>query len=344
MKKIPIKRGGTLILDGYSGYFEDAAKKETFALDGSFVQAIALGLIDADGAVFFQRQLEYIKARSYDVQYADLMAREVFPVSNEAGPGVSTITYRTYDQVGSAKIINAYAKDLPRADIEGKETSVPVRSLGIAYGYNIDEIAAAQYTGMPLDQRRANAAMRAMEETINKVAFYGDAEHGLFGLFNHPNVPVSTVTGGAWASKTPDQILFDINDLFATIFEVTKMKERPNSLRIPPKQYSYIASTARSATSDTTILAYLVANSPYLTSMDSVKPLNECASENNPLFTEDVMFAYDQNPDKMQLEIPVEPNALPVQIKGLEYEVPMHGRIGGLNIYYPLSVAIAKGI
>ena len=89
-------------------------------LDGPIRQAMENAYLDADGAVFFQRQLEHIKARSYDVRYAELKARTLFPVSNEGGPGVTTITYRTYDQVGAAKIINAYADDLPRADVAGK--------------------------------------------------------------------------------------------------------------------------------------------------------------------------------------------------------------------------------
>ena len=85
-------------------------------LDGIYGRMVEDQMLDADGAVFFQRQLEHIKSKSYDVLYADLIARTLFPVSNEGGMGVTSITYRTYDQIGSAKIISAYADDLPRAD------------------------------------------------------------------------------------------------------------------------------------------------------------------------------------------------------------------------------------
>jgi len=317
-------------------------------LDAALARAVEDTYFDANGAVFFQRQLEHIKARSYDVRYAELKARQLFPVSNEAGPGITSITFRTYDQVGSAKIIQAYADDLPRADVAGKETSIPVRSVGVSYGYSLDEIQASQLTNTGLDQRRANAAVRANEQVINDVAMFGSADDGLPGFFSNPNIPTGNVVdpggGTEWVNKTPDQILFDVNDLFADIFETTLMAERGNTLLIPPAQWSYISSTPRSSTSDTTILQYLVQNSPYLNSIEDVIPLNECQASLNATFTNDGMVAYDRNPEKLELEIPVELEMLPIQQKNLEFVIPGRSRLGGVNIYYPLSAAIAEGI
>lgn len=346
MKTFKLRNGGTVIFDGAVATVTEQGKSLT--LDGAIATAMNNGIMDADGAVFFQRQLEHIKARSYDVKYAELKARELFPVSNEGGPGISSITYRTYDMVGAAKIINAYADDLPRADVAGKETTIPVRSVGTSYGYNLDEIQASQLTGAALDQRRANAAMRSVEQVVNNVAFYGDATSNLPGLFSNPNIPTGSVVnpgaGTQWVNKTPDEILFDINDAFADIFETTNMVERGNTLLLPPAQWSYIASTPRSANSDTTILQYLVMNSPYLSSEADVIPVNECSAANNPELTEDAMVVYDRSPDKLQLEIPVELEMMPVQQKNLEFVVPGRNRLAGLNIYYPLSLNILTGI
>lgn len=327
MKKIKLQDGSTIVMD--------TAVENT-------------DLLDADGGVFFARELEHIKAKSYNVIYAELKARNLFPVSNDGGKGITNITYRTYDQVGAAKIINAYANDLPRADISGKETTIPVRSIGISYGYDLDEIQSSQLTGRNLDQRRANAARRAVEQQHNDIAFFGDAESGLEGFFSHPNIPTGAVAnpggGTAWTTKTPDEILADINDLFSDIFETTKMVERGNTLLLPPAQWSLINSTARSANSDTTIAMYVVQNSPYINSINDIIPVNECDSTNNPLLGTDAMVAYDRNPDKLQLEIPVELEFLPVQEKNLEFIIPGRSRFGGLNVYYPLSAAIGTGI
>lgn len=346
MKKFTLRDGSVATFDGANVSVVQGDKRIT--LDGAINTALHTGYLDADGAFFFQRQLEHIKARSYDVRYPELKARTLFPVSNEGGAGITSITYRTYDQSGAAKIINAYADDLPRADVAGKETTIPVRSVGISFGYNLDEINSSAMTGAQLDQRRANAARRSNEQVVNDVAFYGDSDSGLPGLFSNPNIPTGAVVnpgaGTAWSTKTPEQILFDVNDLFADIFETTKMVERGNTLLLPPAQWSYIMSTPRSINSDTTIAQYLAQNSPYLNSIDDIIPVNECAAVNNPLLSTDAMVAYDLNPDKLQLEIPVELEMLPVQQKNLEFVVPGRSRLGGLNIYYPLSLAIATGI
>jgi len=345
--KITCRDGSILTLNDGEGTLVEKSGK-VIQLDYAMVTAIRNAYLDADGAVFFQRQLEKIKAKSYDVRYADLKARMLFPVSNEGGPGITSITYRTYDQVGAAKIINAYANDLPRADIAGKETSIPVRSVGISYGYNLDEIQASQLTGASLDQRRANAARRSVEQVHNDVAFFGDADSGLPGLFSNPNIPTGAVvnpgSGTEWVNKTPDEILFDINDAFTDIFETTKMVERGNTVMLPPAQWSYIMSTPRSANSDTTIAQYIVSNSPYISSLEDIIPVNECTAANNPLLAADAMVVYDRSPDKLELEIPVELEMLPVQQKNLEFVVPGRSRIGGLNIYYPLSLVIKTGI
>ena len=346
MRTYKLRDGSVIQSDGITSFVKIG--DTTIQLDGAVTRAINDAHLDADGGVFFQRELEKIKAKSYDVVYAELPARMLFPVNNEAGPGIETITYRTYDSVGSAKIINAYADDLPRADVSGIEQSIQVRSIGISYGYNFDEIAASQLVGRSLDQRRANASSRAVEETINKVALFGDAETGMGGLFDNPNIPIGAAVnpggGTEFVNKTPAQILFDINEAFMDIYETSLMKERGNTLLLPVSQWGYIMTTPRSDASDMTIAQYVVANSPFLNSLDDIIALNECAAVNNPQLSTDAMVAYDRNPDKLELEIPVELQYLAVQQKNLEFIVPGRARIAGLNIYYPISLNIVTGI
>lgn len=308
-------------------------------------------IMDAGGLVFFSRQLTLIKARTYDTKYAELKARMMFPVNNEGGPGIQSIKYRQFDQVGQARIINAYADDLPRADVSAMpEQDSPVRSIGVSYGYNHDEIMAARQGNFPLDVGKARAAMRANEQEINRIAFFGDEAHGMTGFFNHPNIPQGAVvdpgSGTEWANKTAEQILFDINDGAADIWAGTNMVERPNKLALPPNQHSFITSHPRSTTSDTTIAQFIVQNSQYLNSIDDIIPLNELVEANNPSLAGlgDAMIWFKQDPETMELQIPVELEMFPVQMRNLEYVVPARSRVAGLVIRYPLAVSILTGI
>jgi len=293
-------------------------------------------ILDATGQAFFLRQLEYIKARSYDVQYQDLVARELFPVSNEAPEGTQTITYRTYDMVGSARIIMNYANDLPRADIAGKETTIKVRGIGISYGYSRDDILAAQMTGLPLDQRRANAAMYAWEQKVDDIAFNGDAASGLIGFFTDPNIPALIANTGNWISATPDDIIDDINRAVGNVRTTTRMKETPQTLLIPVDIFNRISGTPRAPQSDTTILEFVKQK---VNGITDIRPVNELEGTKA-----DSAYLYDRNPDKLQLEIPKELEYLPPQEKGLELLVPGWGKTGGVNVYYPMSALEITGV
>lgn len=307
--------------------------------------------LDANETVFFARELEYIKAQTYDVMYPQLKATQLIPVSTNAGAGAEAITYQQFDQLGMAKIIANYADDLPRADVKGKEFTAPVRSIGASYGYNVQEIRAAQFANRNLEQRRANAARRAVEQKINNIAWFGDADNNLMGFVNHPNVtrvaaPLNAgLTSTLWANKTADEILKDMNSLANGIVELTKGVEMPNTLLMPIDQYTLIASTARSANSDTTILEYFLMNNPFIKRVEWVNELKDAGVGVSPIVAGgDVMIAYDNNPDKLTLEIPQPFEQFPAQERGLEFLVNCHARCAGNIIYYPLSVAIMEGI
>lgn len=231
---------------------------------------------DSDG-LFFQRQLEAIETQTYDVLYPDLEARECFTTNTFGGAGVTTLTYRSYDRVGKAQVINARATDLPKSEISGKEYSLPVKTVGVAYDFDIDEVAAAQVTGMPLEARRAQASRRGYEEFINDSVWYGNDD--FVGFFSHPQLAQNTVAAGVstnteWSTKTPDEILADLNSAVGTMFATTKKIHRPTELWLPVAQWNYIRSTPRSNVSDTTILEFFLKNNEFIKSMEQVKVLN----------------------------------------------------------------------
>lgn len=300
--------------------------------------------LDAGEQFFFNRQLEYIKARSYDILFPELKARTLIPVSYEAGPGAESITYDQYDQVGMAKIVANYTTDFPRADVKGKQHTARVKSLGASYGYNVQEIRAAKMAGKPLQQRRANAAKRAILQKENQVAFFGDDEFELQGFLNNPNITNVILQADGegdstkFADKTSDQILRDLNSIVSTIHETTKGVESPDTLLLPLAQYNLLWTTRMNTYSNISVLKYFLDNNLHIKQVEWLNELKEASSG------QDVMIAYTRSPEKVTLEIPQDFEQFPAQEQGLDFVVPCHERIGGVIIYYPLSVAKAEGI
>ena len=142
--------------------------------------------LDANESVFFARELEYVKNRTYDKKYPDLRYSMFLPVSTEANPGAESITFTSYDQVGIAKIIANYADDLPRCDAFGTQTETKVKGIGDAYGYSIQEIRNSMMANKNLDARKASACRRAIEQKINECAWKARGVNGLYGCCTIP--------------------------------------------------------------------------------------------------------------------------------------------------------------
>jgi hypothetical protein len=304
---------------------------------------------DTNETFFFARELEYVKSKSYDIEFPEMKAFKHIPISTEAGEGAQAITYAQFEEVGLARVIESYADDLPRADIRGKEYTTQVKSIGVSYGYTIQEVRSAIYVGRSLTQRQANAARRANDQQINRMAWFGNSLYNILGILNTPNIPEYLVpaTGAGtttqWVNKTPDQILLDMNNITNSIPATTLGVEMPNTLLLPVAQYTLIASTPRSTTSDTTILEYFIQNNPFITTVDWVPELAGAGPVVDDVAT-DLFIVFDKNPDKLTMEIPMPFTQFPPQERNLEFVVPCESRYGGIITYYPLSLAIGYGI
>lgn len=295
--------------------------------------------MDTDDSVFFARQLEYIKAASYDVLYVDHSAFRLFPISTEAGPAAKSITYRSYDQVGQAKIIADYGRDLPRVDVYGKEFLSPIRSIGASYGWSQQDIRSARMGGFNLEARKAQAAVRAHNDLINSIAWFGDTTFNLPGLKGTTGVTTKAAVVGDWGATgtSAEEMINDVSEPILDIINTTKGVEMPDTVVMPPAALAKLKSTPRSSTSDTSCLAFLQASWPGVTFETAVELQNWIGAQ-------DAMLIYKRDPMKLSLEIPQGYEEFPAQNHALEVEVPTHSRIGGVIVYYPSSIQIRVGI
>ncbi len=308
-----------------------------------------------DAAIFFARELDYIKSKSYDKEYPELTAMKHFPITSETDPGAESITYYSYDKVGLAKIIRDYATDLPRADVKGEPTTVPVKGLGDSYGYSVQEMRASRMAGKSLDVRKAESAKYQIDYLFNKIAFIGDSANKLVGVLSTTNdVPTYTLPNGAggvadWLHKTPDEILADVTGFQKQMVNVTKNVERPDTMLLPPSVYIDI-STRRLTDTGKSIKTYLLENNPYIKTIDEAPELEADAIETNPYASltpgsgQGVALIYKKDPDKFSIENPMPFYQHPAQAKGLEIIIPCEARVAGAILYYPLSLMIVPGI
>lgn len=302
---------------------------------------------DAGDTIFVAKELEAVKAKTYDQKFANLNALKLFDMSSDVDPGADTISYQSLGSVGMAKTIANYATDFTRVDVLAEEHIAKVIAGGAAYGYTMQDLRRAAMARKPLTARKAIAVRRALDEYINRIAFHGDAKHGVVGLLDNPNIGNYTVAadgaGGTGSStkfkdKTAVQILRDMNGIINSVSKQTNDVENPNTLVLLPDQYNYIASTPYSDVVADSILSVFKRNNPDVT----VLKANELAGAG--VGGLDMMIAYVKDADHQTLEVPLPFTQHTIQQKGLEFEVPCEVRTAGVLIYYPLSMNKASGI
>ena len=305
---------------------------------------MATNRLDAGESAFFKRQLEVVKNATYDEKLAPLKYAQLLPIDSSAPAGATEITWRSFKAFGLAKVIADYATDFPRVDVGGTENTVKIKDIGVSYAYSIRDIQRSALTGTPLVAKKAMAARRAIEQSLNTIAWNGDAASNIQGFIKYPGTTEYTVpnTGSGatktWSTKTPAQILVDLNGIVASIVEGTSGVEYPDTILLPITQLTLLKNTLLGTASDTTILKFFLDNNPGIT-IEWLKELDGRGTGGTDMF-----IAYKKDAEHLTFELP---NAFEQQEEdkeGMEYQIPCTATTAGVIVYYPSAIAWGEGI
>lgn len=309
---------------------------------GGYVRMDGGRMVRVDAAVataFAARELEYVKAQTYDIKKVALQARTFIPVSTEAPPGSEFISYDQWDTFGEAEIADAYSKDSPRVD--GEKRNVPTKVFGLraSYGFSVQDFRAIAMSGSRLDLARAMQARRAIENALEKIAAVGVAHKGTTGLANNANVPLFG-TALAWDFTTPSATIYrQLNAIAAAVIVNSKQVERPDTLLMPTKAFQIASQVpfGNDANPKSVLQAFLE-NSPYIRRVDQWVQLDGAGAGGT-----DRLVCYRYDPSVVQIEISQDYEEFPPEIRGLMFLTECHLRTAGTVIRYPLAMEYADG-
>lgn len=290
-----------------------------------------------DAGIFSARELDYIKAQTYGLKFPEMKGLSLVPIASDAPEWVDTITYKYFDEVGMAKIIADYADDLPRADVVGVERTIKVRQIGVSYGYNTRELAASLATGRNLPLRKAQAARRAVDVKLNQIAMVGDAQYGLFGLTNHPNIGTTTLPSAKdWLADNPtaQELLDDVAALYDAVRVQSKGIHTPNRILLPTKHLSLLRRTYLPDSNGKTVLERLQNDYPALQFVE-VPELQAASGQKSKIF----IGEFDAS--NITHEMPQPFKQLPAEARNLEIVVNCTAASGGVAVHYPLAFSSA---
>jgi len=310
-------------------------------------------IADAQQALsFVTQQASLIETAVYETQYPALQYAELIPLDFSAPEWIKSISFYGIDKVGQADWFHHHATDIRLADVERSRYEQGVELAGIGYRYTIEEISQAIFMRMNLEAARAAAAVRAYEEFTNRVALTGDTGKGWTGLLNRTDVDRADVaadgTGSAtaWTTKTPAQIIRDINVQLADVLSDSLSTEYADTILLPIAQHTYLATTPFSANSELSILEWLRKYNAFTAETGrpiTIRAVRDLATAGDTSSAR--MIVYRNSPDVLKMHIPMRHRFLTPMPRGaLVFDVPGIFRLGGLEIRRPKAIRYADKI
>lgn len=288
-------------------------------------------------------------SRDIDLREDVSMADETSSYTNSTFAAAGGINSSGKNFVG--KTTNA----IPGMGVDIGKTASPLYLWAMELGYSIPELLSAQQLGRPIDDQKHAGMQLKWNMDIDEMVYIGDSSLSKYGLVNSTAVTTGFVSAGAtgglaWSTKTPAEILKDINDLIAAAYAAAGYAVCGTKLLVPPTQFGYISTQTVSTAGTVSILKYIEDNSMCLRITGKkldVQPLKWLAGRGevagSPSAATDRMVVYTQ--DKTRVRYPLVPlQRTPLEYRSIYHLTTYFGKLGCLEIVYPETIRYADGI
>lgn len=311
--------------------------------------------LDAGDIVWLERELRHVDPVNYQTLFSGILGRRYIPHIEGIDPLVNEYAYKMCEIVGDAKLGAPGANDATVVAVKYTEFVSAIKQIPVTMSWTVRELAQnAKFNGK-LQQDTVMAAMSVLARKQDAMLAFGVTGTTIKGLLNHSSITAttpSTKTGTGAGTKwirtvpvNPDEILADIAKMVADTRTALKQAalmpggdEMPAFPRflllLDQANYTYIAQTPRSTTSDKTILQWALQQNPWL---ESIEEWHQCDLADTEGDGPRAVLFPARRPDAVGCIIPDEWTQLPWQYEGHNVVVPAGGSCGGTVIKYPVA-------
>ena len=309
---------------------------------------------------YFVNQLENLDKRLYEPLVSvswgrDIKLRPGITMSNESTSfirssfgGVGTLT-NSPTLGGNMPWISAETVDIPGVSVNGQKIVLPLRLLARELTYTSVELDRSQLTGQSIDTQKMDALNLLYQMNTDQMVYVGSSDVSTTGLLNNASISVMNVVNGAsgsraWTTKTPDEIVQDINVLITNTWAASAYAICPDTVLIPPAQFALISSQKVSSAGNISIKKYIEENCIAMEvngraiKLFPVKWLPGLGTS-----TQDRMVAYTN--DESRVRFPMVPiRRETAYYRGIRFAAPYIWAFGEIEFVYPETVYYADGI
>jgi len=233
-----------------------------------------------------------------------------------------------------------------------------LRPWALELKYTILELESAAKMGRPIDQQKYEALQLKHQMDIDEMVYIGDTSLNATGLVNNTlvtnvsNLPNGAAASPTWASKTPDEILADVNAALTSVWTTSGYAVMPGKILLPPEQYGYISTKKVSNAGNVSILKYVLENNILATSGSGKKleisPLKWLVGAGSggtlgTAGTVDRMVVYTQEKNRVRYPMTLLQRT-PIQYDSIYHKTTYFCRLGELEVVYPETIGYFDGL
>lgn len=293
--------------------------------------------LDSFQTAFFDRALTSIDPTKYWELFPGFKALRFVPRVQNISPYDRAYEYTMWKISGDAKYYGQHAKDLPLVQVQATPFSRPIKPLGAAMNWTLDEIRSAAARNVGLEEATIMAAMSIIARKIDKSIALGDGVNT--GLINNADIisdnTVAAVGGFNSAQDYIDSLIKLVADTRARLQGASKLPGGDSipafdrfTILMPTDKYTTVKTTVIPDTNGKTVLQFfLEAMGDWV---EGVEDWSELDDLNRAVI-------YPRNPMALGAVIGREYTQEAPQPVGLEINVPVHASSGGTVIRYGVA-------
>ena len=299
---------------------------------------------------------EDMETAFYEVLYGEIQWRDVVPeasVDTQINPGANVASYRVRDIRGKGSFRATHDQGIPTVGQSLDKILVPIEVSGVSAVFDRDDARQIQFGYNENLLTELTTIMReACERHVEGTIFFGDdAVKDFEAWLDYSLVTVANAPNGAggfseWTTKTPAEIIADINNAISTVWNGTKQVHLPDTVFLPGEQLALIASTAKGEETDTTILEFVKKNNIYtsLTGTElkfkAIRYLDGAGAGGE----DRMVVAQQARTDNFKLPFSLPFDLLEPQEAGFSVELYAEYKFGSIHIRYPSNMLYTDGI
>lgn len=302
-----------------------------------------------DGLNILVPALAAFREQMVEEKYPEIVFPQFVHVDNSGGTG---LTDKIHFEVESASdlddgLVGDKTTSIDTVAVDFKDTRTPIVSWAKGVEYTLRELEICARLKIDVDTQKIRVLRQNADQTLQKVAFMGHArDKRITGLLNSPLVkPIKALKGSTaakdFALMTADEMAQALIDMFTAILEKTELIAAPDTLAIPMTDYVMAAVTPRGEGRDTSVLEFVTeklkaaAGKPV-----TIKGIPLKYADTAGVGGKKRAISYINNPQHVVFDIPVPPEMLDAQQKGLlAWQTGMRMDFGGVTFLEPQSAA-----